>query len=75
MSLKGEHLNKALAILTSQMPLTTIYHWNICYLKKPYIKNLYVQPSGSFFLNRVEIDQVNRDPSPREKDYLWTAVN
>jgi oligopeptide transport system substrate-binding protein len=72
---RSEYLNKALAILTNQMPLTMIYHWNISYLKKPYIKNLYVQPSGSFFLNRVEIDQVNREPSATEKDYLWTAAD
>lgn len=69
-----EYLNQALSILSTQMPLTAIYHWNICYLQKPYIKNLCVQPSGSFFLNRVEIDQVNRTPSPAEQNHLWAAA-
>lgn len=60
-SKRSEYLDEALGILVNQMPLTTLYHWNASYMKKPYVKNLLVKPTGSFFLNEVEID-----PSIRE---------
>ncbi len=71
--LRDEYLNEAMNVLVYQMPVTTLYHWNICYMKKPYIKNLYVKSTGSFFLNMVEIDQNEREPSYTEETRLWAS--
>ncbi|MBM3201253.1 MAG: peptide ABC transporter substrate-binding protein [Chlamydiae bacterium] len=67
---RTEYLDQALGILVSQIPVTTLYHWNASYMKKPYVKNLVVRPTGSFFLNQVQIDQSIREPSESEKNHL-----
>lgn len=59
--IRNAHLNKALSILAEEVPVTALYHWNACFLKKPYVKGLQVQPTGSFFLNEVEIDVMKRE--------------
>jgi oligopeptide transport system substrate-binding protein len=46
-------LREAEELLNEDMPLTALFHWKNVYLQKPYIKNLLLYPSGSFYLQEI----------------------
>lgn len=48
-------LNEAEKIFIEDMPLTALYHWNSIYLQKPHVKDLFIAPNGSFYLNEITI--------------------
>ncbi|MCI5051771.1 MAG: peptide ABC transporter substrate-binding protein [Simkaniaceae bacterium] len=50
-------LEMAEAIVSEEMPFTVLYHWNNVYLKQPYIKDLYIHPTGGFHLYGIHFDQ------------------
>lgn len=58
------HLNKALNVINEDVPLTAVYHWKSPYMKKSYIKDLFVQPTGFFQLTKINVDN-NKTPNSR----------
>lgn len=55
-SKRFELLRQAEAIFVEDMPLTALFHWKNIYLQKPYVKNLLLYPSGSFYLQEISFD-------------------
>lgn len=58
-----KELNKALNIINEEVPLTAIYHWKSPYMQKPYVKDLFVGPSGFFHLSTIKIKKNNTPPN------------
>lgn len=54
---RSKILQEAEEILTEDMPLTALYHWNTTYLQKPYVKDLQTNPIGGFFFEEISIDK------------------
>jgi oligopeptide transport system substrate-binding protein len=62
-------LNKALDVINEEVPLTAIYHWKSPYMHKPYIKDLFVDPSGTLYLPKVKLEK-DLLPSNRPSQFL-----
>ncbi len=50
-------LEKAEELITEEMPFACLYHWNLLYLKHPYVKGLFISPAGSHHFNDVKIER------------------
>jgi len=48
-------LEKAEKLITEEMPFAPLYHWNLLYLKKPYVEGFFISPVGSHHFNNVKI--------------------
>jgi len=51
------HLERAEAIIAEEMPFTVLYHWNNVFLKKSYIKELYIYPTGGFHIQQIQFEK------------------
>lgn len=56
-------LRDAEELLNQDMPLTALFHWKNGYLQKPYIKNLLINPSGTFHLQQISFLQGIKEDS------------
>jgi len=50
-------LHQAEEILTQEMPIAPIYHWNQVYLRQPRLKEMYISPIGSIHLGKAYLDK------------------
>lgn len=48
-------LEQAEALITEELPLSCIFHWNALYLLKDNINGFFISPVGSIHFNKVEI--------------------
>jgi oligopeptide transport system substrate-binding protein len=64
-SLNGEQrldmLEKAEEIFLRDFPVAPLYHWSLCYLNRPYLKNIQFSPVGGIFFERLSIDKKSED--------------
>lgn len=51
------YLQQAQTILMDQLPIAPLFHSTACYLKKPYVKNVYLSDYGDFDLKHAFIDR------------------
>lgn len=49
-------LRQAEEILTNEMPIAPIYHWNQVYLSQPRLKGMYISPIGSIHLGKAYLE-------------------
>ncbi len=59
-------LEQAEALLLEEIPIAPLFHLGLHYLKKPYLHNIQLSPSGGIFFERLEID-----PTPTSSSSLW----
>jgi len=50
-------LEKAEKLFINEMPIAPIYHWNLSFLAKPYLKDVGFSPIGDIYFERISIDQ------------------
>ncbi|MCH9621450.1 MAG: Oligopeptide-binding protein OppA [Chlamydiia bacterium] len=60
-------LNKALDIINEDVPMTAVYHWKSPFMRKRYVKDLFIKPTGSFHLTSIKLDK-DEVPSNRPID-------
>lgn len=52
-------LDQAEKIMVDEMPLTSLFFWNLAFLKSSEVQNVYVSPIGSIHLENVDIAVIN----------------
>jgi len=49
-------IGSAVDVIGEELPFTTLYHWKIPYMKKPYVKNLMILSSQGLRFYKISID-------------------